>query len=374
VVEQVIDFYALLGVPPTASQADVQHALRQAIRTWSKQTARPELDRRHAAERTMRHLREAREVLLDPQRRQEYDRMLAARGPAGAPVPDGEDSQDWLELARRALATADYRTALRAAEEVATPSARSVEVWNILAQANAGLGRFDEAVFQAHRAVHLDPTNLEHRYTLASCYEGAQDWRNALLCYQQLASADPNSVVPQVGMASVCLSSGDAERAVQLLDELYHRGVDREMVGDYLAAAYAQMAEETPRQRDGDSYMISSNREIDRMRGLLDRALVVAHDPGLISELHETRAYVDYMDSSEFVWRRLFGVWARRYLTLVVALFCAGGLASGLTGSSGMLTFATVVAIAGAVGLVFYARVPRWRFNRAAVTGRHLTY
>ena len=70
--------------------------------------------------------------------------------------------------------------AARAAQEAASSADRTAELWSILGRANAGLGRFDDAVFEAQRALQLEPDNLEYRYNLAETFERAGDWNNAL--------------------------------------------------------------------------------------------------------------------------------------------------------------------------------------------------
>jgi curved DNA-binding protein CbpA len=80
VAQALVDYYALLGVARTASRPGIEQAIRQGIRTWSKQTGRPELDRRQEAERKMQQIKEAREILLDDDRRA---RNVAVRGRRG---------------------------------------------------------------------------------------------------------------------------------------------------------------------------------------------------------------------------------------------------------------------------------------------------
>jgi curved DNA-binding protein len=85
------DYYATLGVPRTASQADVKKAFRRLARE-----SHPD---RHpgdtAAERRFKEINEANEVLSDPQKRKLYDQLGAnwetyaragASGPAGGPT------------------------------------------------------------------------------------------------------------------------------------------------------------------------------------------------------------------------------------------------------------------------------------------------
>ncbi len=79
------DYYAILGVPPTASQAEIRDAYRRLVRHYH-----PDLNpEREDAEARIKELNEAYEVLGDPARRARYDRTRPVRIPVrvgGAPV------------------------------------------------------------------------------------------------------------------------------------------------------------------------------------------------------------------------------------------------------------------------------------------------
>src|SRR6476660_9698919 len=87
------DYYAVLGVPKTASQADIKKAFRKLARQHHPD-AKPGDS---AAERKFKEVNEANEVLSDPAKRQQYDqlganceaisraRQAGASGGAGSP-------------------------------------------------------------------------------------------------------------------------------------------------------------------------------------------------------------------------------------------------------------------------------------------------
>ncbi len=87
------DYYAVLGVPRTASQADIKKAFRKLARQHHPDAKPGDT----AAERRFKEINEANEVLSDPARRKQYDelganweaisraRQAGAAGGAGAP-------------------------------------------------------------------------------------------------------------------------------------------------------------------------------------------------------------------------------------------------------------------------------------------------
>lgn len=74
VADTATHLYEMLHITPQSGPEEIEQALGQAQRWWNAQQANPKY-RRQAGEALAR-LREAKEILLDPIRRQEYDRHL----------------------------------------------------------------------------------------------------------------------------------------------------------------------------------------------------------------------------------------------------------------------------------------------------------
>jgi curved DNA-binding protein CbpA len=84
------DYYAVLGVSRTASQAEITHAYRCLLRRHHPDTRVPE-DEPIAAAATLRRILDAYSVLRDPDRRGAYDRrhQPAPATPPGPAQPSG---------------------------------------------------------------------------------------------------------------------------------------------------------------------------------------------------------------------------------------------------------------------------------------------
>jgi molecular chaperone DnaJ len=75
-----IDYYVLLGVARTATDAEIKRAFRKLAQQWH-----PDVNKDPAADERFKQLNEAYQVLSDPQRRQAYDMFGRAGAGAGDP-------------------------------------------------------------------------------------------------------------------------------------------------------------------------------------------------------------------------------------------------------------------------------------------------
>ena len=69
------DLYAILGVPPSATQAEISHAYRALLRRHHPDTRAPDDESQSAvSDTTLQQVLAAYTVLRDPARRADYDR------------------------------------------------------------------------------------------------------------------------------------------------------------------------------------------------------------------------------------------------------------------------------------------------------------
>ncbi|MET1232498.1 MAG: J domain-containing protein [Candidatus Limnocylindrales bacterium] len=158
------DYYAALGVPRTASQAEIKKAFRKLAREHH-----PDVNKGAAAERRFKEVNEANAVLGDPQKRKAYDALgadweayqradAASGGPAGDPfaafrqgrggvryefrTASGEEAAGFSDFFRAFFsgATAGAQAATRGGRRTTTTTMGGMDFGDIL----GGLG-LDEA-------------------------------------------------------------------------------------------------------------------------------------------------------------------------------------------------------------------------------------
>jgi tetratricopeptide (TPR) repeat protein len=277
--------------------------------------------------------------------------------PTGAP--------HWLGRAWRALACYDYHQAAYAAA-MARRYGETAQIALVLALADAGLERFEDAIVEAQRAVRLAPQEPEHHLTLAGIFEDLGNWSAALRCYQAAERLDPDSDAPRIGRALVLMQSGDNRGAQRILEAVYARDADNQTAGDCLSLALIEAAEQVPVLRDGETYFITSRQEIEAMRARLTRAAEVTRDPKLLDCVAEIRGYVETCARREWLIRRMFRRNDGWLLLILLALLGSGFAALLLLDVPVALLLVAAVSPVGPIAyrLLLNSWVPRWRINR----------
>jgi curved DNA-binding protein CbpA len=117
-VREHLDPYLVLGVSPTATQAEITHAYRTRLRAHhpdTRQTLSPQ-----TADDSLRQLLAAYAVLRDPARRADYDRAAIHAATPPPHRPHGPTPVDRPPIGRVQIPIT-YRTTNSAAADVAAP-------------------------------------------------------------------------------------------------------------------------------------------------------------------------------------------------------------------------------------------------------------
>ena len=365
----VIDLYETLNVSPNADSSEIREAIKRERRLWRKRTGSAELSKKHEADRKMSRLAEAEDVLLDSTKRAEYDRQLvAAPTPARTARPTNTGQINWLEMALNYIEEGDYRSAAHAAKKVTRERSSSALAWAALSRANAGLGNYDDALFEACQAAKLKPDCAEYQYDLGSIYESMKSWSDALRSYQRGAELDPSNHLFPASMAGVFLQNDLPEKALPIVQALHEEHSDDGLVAWYYALTMRDMAMAVPSVRKDDTYLLTSAEEVEQMESFLRRGMHANHgDKDLETEFLETLRHVEKVRGFTFSTPAFFeGIswfWALLLFLSPLLLFC-GGLVIVSQGSAGRGLGAIALGCLAGFGLVRACWVPGWVRNK----------
>jgi curved DNA-binding protein CbpA len=289
------DFYAVVGIERTASAEEIDRKIREQLRIWQRRTSNADLSRRQEAERRVQQLGEARTTLLDAQKRQQYDLQLATRPRAdqARPAATTAGDVDWLARARQGLASTDYRNAAHAARQ-ARDAEPTAEAWGLLARANAGQGKLDDALYEARQAVTMAEDNAQARLDLAHVYEQRGEWREAFEQYELASRLDPQAEAPEAGMTRSLASTSNPTEVVDRLERRYARALpaERPAAGRVLGKALVTAAERVARGSGGVGFRITTKGQVDEIGRLLERARQVTTDQAVMRLVAEVERQV----------------------------------------------------------------------------------
>jgi curved DNA-binding protein CbpA len=116
------DPYLVLGVSPTATQAEITHAYRDRLRAHHPDTRHPPASK--TADDDLRQVVAAYALLRDPARRADYDRATAHTATPPPHRPHGPTPVDRPPVGRIQIPIT-YRTTNTAAADVSVPPLRA---------------------------------------------------------------------------------------------------------------------------------------------------------------------------------------------------------------------------------------------------------
>lgn len=154
------NLYRILNIPQTASAEEVKKAIIQGSRLWSNRTNAPQIEKRQEAERMVKFIEEAEGILLDPTKRERYDRQLAT----ATPRHDGQHS-----IPHEQDGHADPT------RQVVGDMARTfADKAHVLLQR----GEYPAAICQLRKALEIEPANVSFQAKLA---EAKRIWAHMLI-------------------------------------------------------------------------------------------------------------------------------------------------------------------------------------------------
>lgn len=367
------DYYKLLGLQHGASEQEVKDAVRKSMREWRKRTEASDLAVRQEAELKVALIEEARRVLADPSARQKYDHQIQLEGVASAPeAQSGRQSRDWIEQANHYLSIGDYHSAAYAAREATHQQGASAESWWIRSRANAGLERFEDALFEAQQSVALEERNAAYRFHLGSVAESLKRHDQAISEYRVAAQLDPSESKYPLAIASVLLDNNHTADAIKIIEPVYFANTQDRTANLYLGRALIQTATRVPVRRNSESYTVTSKLELDQMRELVGKAKSLACPPQeLIPAIADMEKHLDELESKRF--HMPFGGAKHKgaAMSAVYAIASIGVLLFlsmiSVTAGSGRGFLMFLIFASSGIGLFFLTYVPYWKVNARLV-------
>lgn len=290
--EELVDYYAILGVPRNAQDEAIKNAVRSERRIWVKRQQAPKLERRQEAELRMRQIAEAEAVLLDAAQRSAYDRRLDNYV---APTATGGGG-DWAGRAEEYLRAGNAHAAHSAAKEATSANPDHHRAWFVRAHASMMLGSYNDAVFEFSEAIRINPGDPEYHFDFGTLHEANEKWSAAKHEYELASRIDPGNPLYQVAIANTIIQMDKPDEALPILEMVHAQHPDVMDFNFYLALAlYYSSMQHVSNIRGIEAF--SNEADLKQMRAKLERAEALKFDhPELRSEVERVLAEVRKMD------------------------------------------------------------------------------
>ena len=307
----VVDYYALMNVSPTISDADLKTALYAALRQWTNRQNHRQLEKRQEAERNVAHLEDAKTILFDPAKRAKYNEILSKAATQQSQSPARHDqvpAEHLIEAGWRYLGDGNVAEALNVATQATTYQANNPDAWALLAQAKFRWGDAQDAIYEYKRAIQLRPNEASYYFDLGSVYESENEYANALQQYTRAAKIDPKSQMYRAAIGVVLCKEDNFAEGIPILEQCVAAEPKNTGFGWFLAVAYVSSARlgwtyvpnDNALEIPGGHYATTREQVVQAQRQLAKAAALTFDDEELSEHIRAVRKDIDSMMARKF--------------------------------------------------------------------------
>jgi len=303
--DSFVNFYQILNISQNASTEDIKKDINHELRVWSNRTNSPSLERRQEAERMVKVIEEAEKILLDPEKRKEYDRKLQTEYHSEQIVDEDDihEEDDLVKEGWNLLIMGNIPDAIYVATKATEQQAKNPEAWALLAQAKFRWGETEDAIYEYKSAIRLKPNESSYYFDLGTVYESIERWGDALQQYQRAAQIDPNITMYKAATGALFVRTENYKEGIEILEQCVKEESQNEIYQWYLAIAYhdGMISSWWKNPNDGKFYCINKV-QLDNSITMIKRAKELEYDDNkLKAQINDTEKHVLSMEEREFM-------------------------------------------------------------------------
>lgn len=357
-----VNFYSVLEIDQGSDSDSVRQAIRKQRREWRNRQGHPKAETRALAEAMTQHISDAEDILLDPVRRAEYDRALAAQVPTDNSSRANQD-RDWVALAREYMTAGNATQANYAGREATAHQPQNPEAWYVRGMSSHILNNLADAEFEIGEAIRLNPKEPPYHCELGDLYGRAGQPSKAETAYRGASKLDPDNVFYQVGIA---YSQTAQERPDDALPTL-RRAINSQPDNDFFKYHYAVALLESTTGKwsefpDGSSSILNPAQLAVTRQNLAEIHALGVTDPDIESDTEEVTRLADRAERVKWFGSDNMIGYLLGMLGAFVGMLIAFGIASGPSGgAAGFFGFLFLLGL-GLIPIVFVKRhrMPTW--------------
>ena len=272
----MVNYYELLEIPQSADKATIEQAIRKTRRTWNNRANNPDATIRAEAEMHVKEIAEAEKILLDANKRKEYDIQLSQ-----APTPDVVDqgtsnNSDWEEEFFKAYNRDMNDYAVQIAQREIRVHERNGRAWFLYGEALRRGGNLTEGIEALKRASLLIDNDDSIYRQLGFAYADSNQFAEAYKAFKTASQINPNGYEYH-SLAANCLRNiGMITEAVAEAKIAYSMNSNDEQVKfEYFVALHEDAMKAMSYNRSSGKHLIINKRQLDYINSLLKTMSIV---------------------------------------------------------------------------------------------------
>lgn len=332
--EDIPDYYTEFQIDRSASADTVKGELDKAFRTWSSRASRaPDATKRREAEDKVALISRARKDLLDPARRNDYNRTLdqSRQFPRTQQPPPGPQTQpplqptlggrDWVGHARSLISQGNSEGALYELRQAVHYDDGNGDAWRLLGAVHADQGLWNDALQEFQRALALYPRDALTHTLIARVHEARGDTTTAANWHLEAARLAPDDTDARVAAADSLYQAKRYDEALGNYEQALAKRSGDPAVRDQIGRIWSLRAEGAMVWHPVRSrYVIASEAGVPMVTHCVEQALAVGiSDPGLANRLNGYRAEAGTALDKTWRWHKSMAVIMGICLMIVIA-------------------------------------------------------
>ncbi len=271
----MINYYELLEIPQNAEKRTIEQAIRKTRRVWNNRANNPDAAIRAEAEKHVKEIAEAEKILLDDNKRREYDIQLSQKPKTDVEDQTADNKYDWEEEFFRAYDRNMNDYAAQIAQREIRANERNGRAWFLYGEALRRAGNVEQSIEALkHSSLLLDDADIYRQ--LGFAYAGIEQYGEAYQAFITASKIAPN-IAEYHSLAADCLRSmGMIAEAVAEAKVAYSiNSNDEETKLSLFTALYDDVMRAMSYNRSSGKHLIINKKQLDYVNNLLETMSIV---------------------------------------------------------------------------------------------------
>ena len=272
----MVNYYELLEIPQNADKTTIEQAIRKTRRIWNNRANNPDAAIRAEAEMHVKEIADAEKVLLDANKRQEYDVQLS-RAPKNDVVDQTPDiNSNWEEEFFQAYDRDMNDYAAQIAQREIRVHERNGRAWFLYGEALRRCGNLAEGIDAMKRASLLIDDDAGIYRQLGFAYADCNQYGEAYRAFKAASQINPSNYEFHCLAANCLRNAGMITEAIEEAKIAYSINSNDEQVRfEYFVALHEDAMKAMSYNRSSGKHLILNRKQLDYINDILKTMSVV---------------------------------------------------------------------------------------------------